>query len=46
MNIQKKKKEILYEVYKGLVYLGENIRKRNNWQGIDLQNIQTAHAPQ
>ena len=26
--------------------MGENICKRSNWQGINLQNIQTAHAAQ
>ena len=26
--------------------MGENICKQSNWQGINLQNIQTAHAAQ
>ena len=26
--------------------MGENICKWSNWQGINLQNIQTAHAAQ
>ena len=26
--------------------MGENICKQSNWQGINLQNIQTAHAVQ
>ena len=26
--------------------IGENICKSSNWQGIDLQNIQTAHVAQ
>ena len=26
--------------------MAENICKQNNWQGVDLQNIQTAHATQ
>ena len=26
--------------------MGENICKRSNWQGINLPNIQTAHAAQ
>ena len=26
--------------------MGENICKQSNWQGINLQNLQTAHAAQ
>ena len=26
--------------------MGENIHKQSNWQGINLQNIQTAYAAQ
>ena len=26
--------------------MGENICKQSNWQGINFQNIQTAHAAQ
>jgi len=31
---------------KTTVGMGENIWKLNHWQGVNFQNIQTAHAPQ
>ena len=31
---------------KSALRMGENICKQSNWQGINLQNIQTAHAVQ
>ena len=31
---------------KTTVEMGENIWKLNHWQGVNFQNIQTAHAPQ
>ena len=31
---------------KSTLRMGENICKQSNWQGINLQNIQTAHAVQ
>ena len=36
---QEKKKKTTFR-------MGENICKRNNWEGINFQNIQTAYAAQ
>ena len=39
-------KENLKKKEKTTLRIGENICKQSNWQGVNLQNIQTAHAAQ
>ena len=39
-------KETINKNKKTTLRMGENIFKRSKWQGINLQNIQTAHAAQ